>query len=326
MYRNILVPLDGSMFGEHALPLALSIARRAGGNIRMVHVHPVLDATMYAPALSDEALDERLREGEKSYLNGVAQRLAKFITVPVSSTLLEGPDIAASLCASARSDTDIIVMTTHGRGALGRFWLGSVADRLVRHVPVPMLLVRPQDGAPDFGREHVLKHMLLPLDGSAFTEQILEPAIALGSLMDADYTLLRTLKPIWPVDFDFYGGKMYGASMVDEARTLQEKAEKALTELRTQAEDYLSQVAQRLRARSLRVQTRVEMADQPAVAILQDGRPPAIDAIALETHGRHGLSRLFLGSVADKVIRAATVPILLHRPPEEPRQSAHLPA
>lgn len=316
MGRNILVPLDGSMFGEHALPLALSIARRAGGGVRLVHVHPLLEATMYSPVLSDEGLDERLRAGEQAYLSGVAQRLAKFTNVPVTTALLEGPDIAAAVCAAARPDNDLIVMTTHGRGALGRFWLGSVADRLVRNVPVPMFLVRPQDGAPDLGRDHVLKHMLVPLDGSSFGEQILEPAVGLGSLMDADYTLLRTLKPIWPVDFDFYGGTAYGSSMVHEAKALQEKAEKTLAELRKQAEDYLQQVAQRLRAQSLRVQTRVEMADQPALAILKEGRPPAIDAIALETHGRHGLSRLFLGSVADKVIRAATVPVLIHRPAE----------
>ena len=69
-----------------------------------------------------------------------------------------------------------------------------------------------------------------------------------------------------------------------------------------------------LRARGLQVQTKVDVAEQPASAILEDAETVPTDIIAIETHGRGGLSRLFLGSVADKVVRGAHVPVLLHRP------------
>jgi nucleotide-binding universal stress UspA family protein len=84
-------------------------------------------------------------------------------------------------------------------------------------------------------------------------------------------------------------------------------------ELRKEAADYLEKVAGRLRAEGLSVQTRVNVEEQPGVAILDAGKPP-IDMIAIETHGRGGLSRLLLGSVADKVIRGSKLPILVHRP------------
>jgi nucleotide-binding universal stress UspA family protein len=96
-----------------------------------------------------------------------------------------------------------------------------------------------------------------------------------------------------------------------------ERIQKVHEQLRKEAEDYLEKVAARLRARSLRVQTRVAVEHQPAVAILQRVEAFASDVIALETHGRRGLQRLFLGSVADKVLRGSTVPVFIHRPVEK---------
>jgi nucleotide-binding universal stress UspA family protein len=82
----------------------------------------------------------------------------------------------------------------------------------------------------------------------------------------------------------------------------------------TEARDYLERVAAPLRESGLTVGSRVDVAEQPATAILHDAVPPVIDLVALETHGRRGLSRLFLGSVADKVIRGVHMPVLVHRP------------
>src|SRR5262249_43029544 len=93
-----------------------------------------------------------------------------------------------------------------------------------------------------------------------------------------------------------------------------DRLEELEQQLRRQAHAYLGQVADRLRGRSLRVTTRVAVAEQPATAILQEAENQGADLIALETHGRGGLSRLFLGSVADKVVRGASVPVLVHRP------------
>src|SRR5262249_23580131 len=150
-------PLDGSRFGEHALPLALSIARRAGAGLRLVHVHSPVDA-VYAPdgIFFDSGLDAQLKQRHQVYLDDIVKHLTRVSPVPVTPILLEGQEVAASLRAAATSmGVDLVVMTTHGRGPLGRLWLGSVADQLVRDLPMPLLLVRPEEAAPDFGREPV---------------------------------------------------------------------------------------------------------------------------------------------------------------------------
>jgi nucleotide-binding universal stress UspA family protein len=310
MYRSVLVPLDGSTFGEQALPLALSIARRAGVGVQLVHVlSPLAAAYAEVPFFFDNELDEQIKARQLGYLEGLGMRLRSYSPVPVTAHLLEGEIVTTLTDHAARSGADLVVMTTHARGPLGRFWLGSVADELIRHLPVPLLLVRPHEGSPDFTSHPVLKHLLVPLDGTPLAEQILGPALELGRLMEADYTLFRVIRPVLPAHYT-----PEGASMGEKARALLDKTQALHKQLRQEARSYLEQVAERLADEGCQVETRVAVEEQPGVAILHEARPPAINAVALETHGRRGLSRLMLGSVADKVIRGATVPVLVHRP------------
>ena len=208
-----------------------------------------------------------------------------------------------------RHKSDLIVMTTHGRGPLGRFWLGSVADELVRESPVPVLLIRPTEKLVDLTREPSLKHIMVPLDGTELAEQMLPNAVALGRFLDADFTLVRVVRPLeMTVPVGEAGTVGFQVqTMVDRIDTLQEQ-------IVNEASAYLERKAKPMREVGLKVASRVDVAEQPATAILHDAVPPVIDMVALETHGRRGLARLFLGSVADKVIRGAHVPVLVHHP------------
>jgi nucleotide-binding universal stress UspA family protein len=314
MYRTLLVPLDGSTFGEHALPTALAVARRAKAAIHLVHVQAPL-ASIYseAPLFVDSDLEERIKERQvaqdQDYLDGVAERLKAAADVRVTTAIVEG-EVAATLQLQAvRAKVDLVVMTTHGRGLLGRFWLGSVADELIRRLPMPLLLIRPGETAPDLAVEPPLRHLLIPLDGTPLAEQMIEPAVTLGSLTGADYTLLRVVKPVLrPTYFP------EGRTMGQMAQTLLEQVQALQEQVRKQARDYLEGIAGPLRARGLTVQTRVTVEEDPAAAILDQASGPAIDLIAVETHGRRGLPRLFLGSVANKVLRGTARPMLVHRP------------
>jgi nucleotide-binding universal stress UspA family protein len=313
MYRSVLVPLDGSSFGEQALPLAAGIARRAKAALQLVHVATPLDVA-YAEALlvPDPELEYALEKRQRGYLEQTAKRAESFAQLPVSTVLLRG-EVASSIQLHAVGEkVDLVVMTTHGRGALARFWLGSVADELVRHLTIPILLVRPQEGEPIWQHEPVPKHILLPLDGTPLAEQILEPAIALGGLTGAEYTLLRAIKPVLPT-----GPLPGGESLGERAEKLLTRIQATHERLAREAHGYLEQVARRLRACGLRVQTRVLVEEQPGRAILVTIAPAAIDLIALATHGRRSLSRWVLGSVADKVIRGSAVPVLVQRPAQE---------
>jgi nucleotide-binding universal stress UspA family protein len=305
MYHSLLVPLDGSTFGEQALPLALSLARRAGATLNVVQVHvpfALMSADSIAPGTYEA--EAKVRDQERAYLDGIVQRLTTGSSVPVTSALVEGPGVAELLNGHAAvTKADLIVMATHGRGPLSRFWLGSVADELVKRATTPLLFVRPQETAPDYTAEPVLRHLLVPLDGSLLAEHVLEPAIALGRWMQADYTLVRIYGPLVDTGLDPLSYSLVGGF------------EPSDEQLRAEANDYLNRVAERLQQQGINVQTHVALGPHPASAILDTAQRLGVDLIALATHGRRGLPRLLLGSVADKVIRGASTPVLVQRSP-----------
>ena len=137
------------------------------------------------------------------------------------------------------------------------------------------------------------------------------PAVRLGRLTGSGYTLLRVIKPVPPVALPT------GSPFIDgEAEYILNRIDEIEEQL-TEALAYLEGVARPLRAEGLRVATKVALEERPGVAILHEAVSAPVDLIAIETHGRHGLPRLLLGSVADKVIRGTTVPVLVHRPHAE---------
>jgi nucleotide-binding universal stress UspA family protein len=299
MLRTILVPVDGSTFSEQALPWALSLARRAGASLRLVTVHVPVMYVDQVPTIAD-SLDRKLRDDAGRALADTVRRVEAALKAPVASTLMDGP-IAESIQEHALAcNADLIVMTTHGRGPFTRFWLGSVADEMMRRSTVPLFLVRPAEGAPDLEHEPVIRHLLVPLDGSSMSEQILEPAVDLARLMQADLCLFRVVKPILITGYEPGGYAVTDGSLNEQ--------------LQVEARDYLEGIARRLGQQGVKVQTKVALDSQPARAILDEAAARKSDAIALETHGRQGLARMLLGSVADKVVRGAGVPVLVHRP------------
>lgn len=308
MLRSILVPLDGSTFGEQALPWALSIARRAKASLEIVHVHRALEATYAEMQIFDATLDQQIRGRERQYLESTLAAVKAVGGVTAAAVNKEG-EVAATIRDHAQAaGADLIVMMTHGRGPLGRFWLGSTTDELMREAPAPMLLIHPHDKKADLKTDIVLQHVLIPLDGTPLAEQILPPAVNLARLMGAALTLLRIVKPVMPMAMPAGVG-----SFGEMAHHMLERVDTLQDQLKAEAQGYLDQVAERLRGQGLNVQTQVAIEEQPGVAILHHAQPP-VDLIALETHGRRGVARLFLGSVADKVIRGAHVPVLVHRP------------
>jgi nucleotide-binding universal stress UspA family protein len=242
--------------------------------------------------------DVQLWDEENQYLLSVADRFKKARLDKISAHVLEGP-IAETLQEQALgAGCNLIVMTTHGRGPGSRFWLGSVADQLVHRLPMPLLLIRTREEILPPPGEPQLRNVLVALDGTPMAEQILEPAGTLAKLMGASLTLLRVVPSVVP--HVVYTEAAVGTTLADK--------------LRAEAHVYLQRLAASLRDQGIAVQkTRIIAHAHPATAILNEAASCEYDLLALETHGRHGLPRLFLGSVADKVVRGASVPILLHR-------------
>jgi len=292
MFGSLLVPLDGSAFAEQALPLALAIARRAGGRLDLVRAHILyaLNERPYIRLPYDPALEAEWTQQEQLYLDATARWVTAGSRVPMSTALVYGLAADAILAHAQAGKADLIVMTTHGRGPVSRFFLGSVADELIRRAPVPLLLIRPREGATAPATEPVVEKVLIPLDGSALAEGVLEPALALARLLEARCTLLR---------------------VVESGPVPTHRIEQAVAE----GEVYLEGLAGRLRAKALRVEGQIVVAPHAAEAIARAAQTQGSDLIALATHGHGGARRMLLGSVADKVIRGTTAPVLVYRPP-----------
>jgi nucleotide-binding universal stress UspA family protein len=145
--------------------------------------------------------------------------------------------------------------------------------------------------------------MLIPLDGSALAEQILAPAVALGTSMEATYTLLHVVEPSRFVR----GAAVPYASRLNNPALAHEQAE---------AQGYLNRIALLMRAVGLHVQTQVAVACDARTAIWQAARQLDSVVIALTSNGCGGLSPLLVGSVAMEVLRDSHLPVLLYRPQE----------
>jgi nucleotide-binding universal stress UspA family protein len=290
MYKTILVPLDGSKLAEQALPLARAIARGARAKLRLVRVHRPAGHVVSRHPRTDAGVDE-------AYLKALAAAAGD---VPTETAVLDGP-IAATLCQHAHDvKANLMVMTTHGRGPLSRFWLGSTTDDLVRNTPVPLLIYHPTPDKPP-PTNFRFHRILVPLDGSEVAEEALGPAAELARIMEARLTFLRVIEPVPLVAPD---GLVYTPPALDTA---------LMDDLTDQAQAYVDHVAARWQGEGLQVETRVAVNELPTAAVLEAAA--GHDLIALATHGRSRMARLFLGSVADKVVRGAACPVLVVRHP-----------
>lgn len=311
MLRSILVPLDGSKFGEHALPMALSIARRAKATVHLVHVHQVIPPTAIAGVSVLSDLDQRFREDEQNYLDNLAKKIQEGRPVEMETVLLEGDAVPALQQYALENEIDLIVMSTHGRGAISRFWLGSIADEVVHEMTQPVLLIRPEDEqTPDLTKEVDLKTILIPSDGTLRSEEVLGPTLELAKLFNSNLDLLRVIKPVLRPSYMPDGATISGLDqgVIDEIHSLQSKQE-------TRAKTYLDEVSTELKEQGFQVQTAVLVEEQPALGIEMEARSKKVDLIAMETHARKGLDRLIRGSVADKIVRDGFAPVLLHHQP-----------
>jgi len=290
MFRTLLVPLDGSGVGEQALAAAARLARASGATIHLVHVHypnsltPIVIETL--PVIDNE-LHSLAAEQERFYLSQVAAQpvLSGIQTV---ITRLEGP-VAETLANHAQAiNADLIIMTTHGWSGFEHFWLGSVAESLLRLTHTPLWLMRPGDSAARAAQP--LRRILVPLDGSTHAEQVLLPAQRLAAVDGARLILARALV------------------------CHQHSSDTATIRQKQEIETYLKEIATRLETQGITIDIAVGTADQPARALLNLSRELQADAVALATRGQGGWQRLIMGSVADKIIRASPVPVLVVRP------------
>ena len=308
MYRTILVPLDGSILSERALPYARSLARANGARLVLLRaVEPASISESLLPRDRDKAIADA-----EAYLAGLFP--GPNDASPVT-TLVSPGNAGELILEEVRSrDVDLIVMSTHGRSGLSRTIYGSVAERVCHQAPVPVLLV--PSACEHAWTSDRPPRILVPLDGSTLAEAALGHVEELAEALGAEMIALRVAEPPEYVRFaypDIPEGEVFEVGDV------------------RQAGDYLEAIASRLRARGGHVAARVE-SGAPAATILAVAREENADVIAMATHGRGGLARLMMGSVATGVVQRSNRPVFLvrsglvpHRETDESARSTDAP-
>jgi nucleotide-binding universal stress UspA family protein len=311
MTTTVLVPLDGTDKDERALPAAAALADLTDGALHLIRVLEPPDRTLVprAEALGVPDVMREEREVMEERVRSTADRLAADTGRRVTAEVADGPDVAQTLLRRASErHADVVVMATRAPGVLGRALRGSVADRVVRESPQPVVLVPP--GADDTRGKHIeLGRVLIPLDGSQLSARAVDHLLTLPHAADLEYVLLEVIPP----------GSAGVAPAVDTPAwaAVMATAEANLgamdpAQVRAGAEQRLSAIAQRLRARGAKVvDVRVVEAAGPADAIAAAVRTELADFIAMTTHGSSGFKRIVLGSVAERVVRESDVPVLL---------------
>lgn len=283
---TVVVPLDGSELAAAALPYGRALAEKFGATLYLVRV-----VDIDAPA--EVAADAR------DYLARIAQEtgLATEIVVRYGDPAAEIVDLVLEL------PEPMITMTTHGRSGIGRWLFGSVADRVVRNAGVPVLLIRSSMPQREPG---VIRSILLPVDGSTLAEAAVPYATELARRFDATIHLVRVAETP-----EIYSLLSVPAGAPTSAEVLNQLAQ----QLVETATSYVNELAERLRSEGLRVDAHVleGIAPEQLLAFERERQP---DIVVMATHGRSGLSRVVFGSVAERLLREGTVPLLLIRPPE----------
>ena len=301
MFKVIMAPTEGSDSERSAISVSVKLAQRFDADLRLVRVvtAPLVIETVARPSVlmvtEQTLLDEHLARLHK--LEALGTECRALGEIKVITALEDGP-VAPTLRDYAKKfNVDLIVMSSHSRGGVKRITLGSVADYLIRHTNIPVLVVRPPASFIGATPEQTFGRIVVPLDGSALAEQILPEVAALASRLNSTVSLLQVLTPL-----------TYSQKEIMQPGLPWWDADIAT------ADAYLARAARYLTEEGLTVSKDVVLSDDIATAILDYSARTRADLIALATSGSGGVSRFVLGTVADEVTRKSTSSLLVFHP------------
>lgn len=314
--QTILVPLDGSAMAERIMPYVRLLAPLLNAQVRLLQVvtptevrydngliSTLLISYGVQPKVEEEELqrqrahDAMILQAE-GYLDVMAQPLRKAgITVDIEVSM--GGVGKHVIEAAQRPDVGLVAMVTHGYGDLAHWPLGSITDKVVHATTTPVLVLRG-DNPKLHTADPSIERILVPLDGSALAKQALPLASELAEHLHANIDLLEVISPL--------------LELPHARRTSQyfQTSDHALDELHEQAIRELAELAETLEKHDIQATPNVEIG-HAAETIIDEAQRKHVDLIVMATHGYGGLRRWALGSVAHKVLQAATVPLLLVR-------------
>ncbi len=326
MFQRLIVPLDGSSRAERAIPAAAHLARFAQGSIVFLRVVvPGHEIGFYGTDPTADAipslLSSRCAEAAR-YLASIATTFHDDLSgIKVETAVEIGSTTSMIISAAGFEHGDLIVLCSHGETGLKRWVFHSVAVQAMRHSPVPVFILNEQGAIRPL--DHLTRplHILVPLDGSTLAESALTPVAQLVAALSP--TGNGTLHLLRVVDVPLLNGSMRDQALIDA---------RAREHASTEAQGYLDGIVKRLQEENqgnlqASFTTSVNLGPDVPGTIIQQAGAEHCDMIALATHGRSGLTRLLMGSVAEGVVGHTTLPLFVIRSPNPivEQQEAHDP-
>ncbi len=305
MFKQILVPLDGSTRAEQALPVAIQLACASNGSIVLIRVanFPIDYGGGYtqAPLMTEQVIETEL-DNVDEYLKKVATSEV-LAGISVKTEAMFGQPLQDILSVVESRRADLIVICSHGRTGLKRWALGSIAQALAHQSAVPLLVLREGGQVLAIARGARTQPIcgLVALDGSPFAETALIPAANLVAALAApDKGILHLVHVITHIgDEAQQSAKTYIAGVTEQLQQKLQHLNLSITWSLLQDKDVAGAI--------------VDMAEHGEVKTNADS-VHGCDLIAMSTHGRGGLQRLMMGSVTERVLHSSKLPMLIVRP------------
>jgi len=299
MYSKLLVTLDGSQLSESILPYSRVLARKLHSNVDLLRVieREVVDVAVNPKKnYSHSDAESDLRTASNNYLSEIA---ASFDDVQkVSCFTFVGDPVEVILDKAHEQDDALLAMSTHGRSGMQRWYLGSVADKVLHACRNPMLLVKGKESPEAVVQEATINRIILPLDGSDLAEQALPHAKALSAALDAQIDIVSV--------YSLLTNATYAEGYMPNFEVI-------VDQIREEIHGYLAAKTSELAKEGLKHSDGIVEEGDPAAKIIDLAQETPNSLIAMCSHGRSGIGRWVLGGVADRVIRHSGDPVLVIR-------------
>lgn len=299
-HELIVVPLDGSEQAEQVIPYAEALRHRGGALLFFQVVNPSGPARgLFGDIeIAVEDLIEQQRTASKERLREIGDRWSEVLKKKPEVEAFAGDTVEAIEAIVKERHATMLAIASSGRGSLSRFAFGSVADKLMRDAPAPLLIVHPAKDFPEEPTAVTFERILVPLDGSEVAEQALPEAARLAINAKLPVVLMQVVNP--SLEFS-----MLGQGMAPVTSELYGEVEKDFTE---EANETLDRGAKLLGDIDMGVTQTV--LEGGTVEAIQHYTKPG-DLIVMTSHGRTGVRRFLLGSVAQKIINERIAPVVL---------------
>lgn len=307
MYTRILTPLDGSDVSEQVLPYTRAFASRLSLPLTLLTAiepdHPSIGQSLNPELHSHETEAHRAGHAE-TYLSSVAASM-QGAGIRSEFVVPRGEPASAIVEDAARDPGTLVAMSSHGRSGFARWWMGSVADKVLHMADNPLLIIR-SSSHPSAEPEVAPERLIVSLDGSELAEEVLPHVAFIGSRMGIPVDLVHVTLS----EAEYYQSMSMGRRVLPPRlpsfQAFSQNAEIA-------AREYVDDVKRRLQQQGVATVEEKLMQGSAADCIVDMATANPHSLVAMTTHGRSGVGRMILGSVAERVVRHSGGPVLLVR-------------